>query len=159
MELCRIGRVRSAHTSQQGTPIQPVFGEHADRAQLEIDAPFREALADLSGFGRIWVLTWLDRAPPFRPRVVPHRDTVERGLFATRAPCRPSPLGLSCVELLAVDAESGLLELGATDLLDGTPVLDIKPYLPGVDAFPDARAGWFGASLEEGRRADDRFNQ
>ena len=158
MEFCRIGRVHSAHTSQQGTPIQPVFGEYADRAQVEIDPPFRKALADLSGFGRIWILTWLDRAPPFRPRVIPYRDTVERGLFATRAPCRPSPIGLSCVELLAVDEESGLLELGATDLLDGTPVLDIKPYVPGVDAFPDARAGWFGASSEEGRRADGRFD-
>jgi len=157
MEIRPIGRVCSAHAEQSGTPIQPAFASTGDVARVEIDPPWRQALADLAGFGRVWILTWLDRAPPFRARVVPYRDTVERGLFSTRAPCRPNPIGLSCVELRDVDVEAGVLTIGACDILDGTPVLDVKPYVPAADAFPDAGAGWFGASSVEGGTADDRF--
>ena len=157
MDLEIIGRVRSTCTEQSGTPIQPVFGDDGVTTTVEIDAAYREALADLAGFGRVWILAWLDRAPAFRARVVPYRDTVERGLFATRAPCRPNPLGLSCVELRAVDVEHGVLTLGPCDLLDGTPVVDVKPYVPAADAFPDAAAGWFGDGEAGMQRADDRF--
>lgn len=154
MDIQPIGRVRSSHTEQSGTPIQPAFGDDADTTRVEIDEPFREALLDLAGFGRVWILAWLDRASDYSSRVVPYRDTVERGLFATRAPCRPNPIGLSCVELRGVDLEHGVLTLGPTDLLDGTPVIDVKPYVPAVDAFPDAASGWFG---EGANHADDRF--
>lgn len=157
LEIRPIGRVRSSHREQTGTPIQPAFGGEDGRARVEIDPPWREGLSDLEGFGRVWLLTLLDRSPGFRARVVPYRDTVERGVFATRSPCRPNPIGLSCVALLGVDVVSGVLEIGACDLLDGTPVLDVKPYVPSVDAFPDAPAGWFGASPEERTHADDRF--
>ena len=157
MELRPIGRIRSPHVEQAGTPIQPAFGEPDATTIVEVDPPYRDALADLDGFDRVWLLTHLDRAKAFRSRVVPYRDTVERGLFATRAPSRPNPIGLSCVALRALDVARGLLTLGASDLLDGTPVLDIKPYIAGIDAFPDARAGWFGASHEERDKADDRF--
>ena len=157
MDLAPIGRIRSSHTGQAGTPIQPAFGDAGETTTVEIDPPFREALADLQGFGRVWILTWLDRAPDFRSRVVPYRDTVERGLFATRAPCRPNPIGLSCVELRDVDVERGVLTLGPSDLLDRTPVIDVKPYVPAADAFPDAAPGWFGDGEEGRQRADDRF--
>jgi tRNA-Thr(GGU) m(6)t(6)A37 methyltransferase TsaA len=157
MELRPIGRVRSSHVEQAGTPIQPAYGEGGETTIVEIDEPYRTALQDLDGFDRVWLITLLDRSKPFRTRVVPYRDTVERGLFATRAPGRPNPIGLSCMELRDVDIEAGVLTLGPGDLLDGTPVLDVKPYLPEVDAFPDARAGWFGASREARDKADDRF--
>jgi tRNA (Thr-GGU) A37 N-methylase len=91
--------------------------------------------------------------------VVPYRDVVPRGLFATRAPSRPNPIGLSCLRLLSVDSGTGILILESGDLLDGTPVLDLKPYLPGVDAFPDARSGWFGASRSPREQADGRFEE
>lgn len=149
--------MRSGYTKQSGTPIQPALGDDADTTRVEIDPPYREALLDLAGFGRVWILAWLDRAPDFRSRVVPYRDTVERGLFATRAPCRPNPIGLSCVELRGVDLEHGVLALGSCDLLDGTPVIDVKPYVPAVDAFPDSVAGWWAGSEGGRRRADDRF--
>lgn len=157
MDTQRIGRVRSPHTNQEGTPIQPAFGAADEVTRVEIDAPYREGLADLAGYGRVWLLTWLDRAPAYRARVVPYRDTVERGLFSTRAPCRPNPVGLSCVELRGVDVENGLLTLGPCDLLDGTPVIDVKPYVPAADAFPDAAPGWFGDGETGRRQADDRF--
>ena len=157
MDIQPIGRVRSAHTEQAGTPIQPAFGDDGETTTVEIDPPYRDGLVDLDGFGRVWILAWLDRAPAFRARVVPYRDTVERGLFATRAPCRPNPIGLSCVALRAVDVGRGLLTLGPSDLLDGTPVIDVKPYVPAADAFPDAARGWFGGRDEGTQRADDRF--
>jgi tRNA-Thr(GGU) m(6)t(6)A37 methyltransferase TsaA len=155
MKLTPIGRVRSPYESQAGTPIQPAVGR--GRARVEIDPPFREALRDLEGFDRIWLLTWLDRAREFRPLVVPYRDTVERGLFSTRAPARPNPIGLSLVTVESVDPRSGTVEIGPVDLLDGTPVLDIKPYVPRFDAFPDAAAGWHDESRTRRDRADDRF--
>jgi len=155
VKLSPIGRVRSRFQNQAGTPIQPSVGEGAGR--VEIDPPYREALADLDGFDRIWLLTWLDRAGEFRPRVVPYRDDVERGLFSCRAPARPNPIGLSCVLLTRVDVESGTIETGPLDLLDGTPVLDLKPYVPRFDAFPDARAGWHDDAAGGRDVADDRF--
>lgn len=93
--------------------------------------------------------------PPPRLRVVPFRDDVRRGLFATRAPCRPNPIGLSCVRL--VDIKNNLLTISGVDILDGTPLLDIKPYVPQFDAFTPSRAGWLDGGCQERTRADRRF--
>jgi tRNA-Thr(GGU) m(6)t(6)A37 methyltransferase TsaA len=157
VRLTVIGRIRSGYGEQRGTPIQPRFGEAG--ARVEIEAPWRAALADLAGFARIWLVTWLDRAGPARPTVVPYRDTVERGLFATRAPTRPNPIGLSCVTVRSVDVSAGVIETGPVDLLDGTPVLDVKPYVPEFDAFPDAAAGWLDGPGSGRDRADGRFEE
>ena len=88
-------------------------------------------------------------------RVVPYRDTRERGLFATRAPSRPNPIGLSCVKLLRV--ENRLVFVEGLDVLDGTPLLDIKPYVPMFDSFPMSRSGWLDANWAARTHADDRF--
>jgi tRNA-Thr(GGU) m(6)t(6)A37 methyltransferase TsaA len=157
LKLTIVGRVRSAYAEQRGTPIQPRYGDEG--AVVEIDEPYRAALADLSGFGRIWLLCWLDRAGDWRPRVVPYRDRVERGLFATRAPTRPNPIGLSAVEVRSVDVRAGVIAIGPVDLLDGTPVLDVKPYVPEFDAFPDAAAGWLEDSGTRREKADGRFEE
>ena len=157
MEMRPIGTVRTAWHEQRGTPIQAAFAPEDDSARVEIAADVAAALADLDGFERIWLITAFDRAGPWQPRVVPYRDTVERGLFSTRAPSRPNPIGLTCVRVLSVDPAAGVIRIGPVDLLDGTPVLDVKPYIPAVDAFPEARAGWFGRSAEGRDRADDRF--
>jgi tRNA-Thr(GGU) m(6)t(6)A37 methyltransferase TsaA len=124
-----IGVVRSLNREASGTPIQPAFAEEVE-AEVVVDGEFEEALKDLEGFERIWLVTWLDRTRPFRPLVVPYRDTRHRGLFATRAPSRPNPIGLSVVRLIR--REGRVLHIRGCDLLDGTPVLDIKPYVPGV---------------------------
>lgn len=114
-----------------------------ERNLLEL-SPGRDhelALQDLAGFSRVWLLWWFHRNASWRPLVLPPRGPAQRrGVFATRSPYRPNPLGLTPVRLLGVERRR--LILGPCDLVDGTPVLDIKPYIPAYDAFPDAQAGW-----------------
>lgn len=101
------------------------------------------ALRDLEGFSRIWLLSWFHRNKGWRPLVLPPRGPKQRrGVFATRSPHRPNPLGLTATELISIDAKAGRLVLGACDLLEGTPIFDIKPYLATYDSFPDAGGGW-----------------
>lgn len=150
-----IGVIRSPHRTAAGTPIQPVYAEQAN-GEVIVDARYESALADIEGFERIWLVYCFDRAGPFKPRVVPYRDNREHGLFATRAPTRPNPIGLSVVRLLG--REGNVLRVGELDVLDGTPLLDIKPYVPEFDSYPGSGAGWLDAQREDRRQADDRFN-
>ena len=99
-----------------------------------------EAFHDLVGFERIWLIFQFDRSEGWKAQVRPPRGGGKRGVLATRSPHRPNAIGLSAVELVAVEA-SGLRVRGM-DLLDGTPILDIKPYVPYADAFPESAAGW-----------------
>lgn len=102
---------------------------------------FEAALADLAGFERVWLLWWFHRNDGWRPQVIPPRGPQRRrGVFATRSPHRPNALGMTPVRLLGIDGR--VLRLGPCDLVEGTPVFDIKPYVPAYDAFPGARAGW-----------------
>lgn len=117
-----------AASGVQGT-IELLPGQH-----------FEDALADLEGWQYIWVVFWFDRNDGWRPKVLPPRSTRRRGVFSTRTPHRPNPIGLSVLSLDRI--EGRVLHVRDVDLLDGTPVLDIKPYVPWTDAIPDARAGW-----------------
>ena len=154
MNLKAIGTIHTPFKEVQGTPIQTVFAEGAT-GTVELWPEYVDGLQDLVSFERVWLLYWLDRCPSARIKVTPFRDTQERGVFATRAPCRPNPVGLSCVRLLEVKGHT--LFVQDVDVLDGTPLLDIKPYVPHFDAFPGCRAGWYDASSEQRTRADDRF--
>jgi tRNA-Thr(GGU) m(6)t(6)A37 methyltransferase TsaA len=142
-----IGVFRGAATYKYDAPRQGVFDGGTGVIELAAGRNFETALRDLDGFERIWVLFLFDRnggewRPTTRPPVaVPGLDRV--GVFASRAPYRPNPIGLSCVRLVAVKGRT--LEIAEADLLDGTPILDIKPYIPAADAFPDAHAGWVDA--------------
>lgn len=150
-----IGRIHSPFTEQAGTPIQPTYAGPV-RGKVLIDEPFRAALADLDGFDRVWLVYHFDRARAFVPEVVPYRDSSQaRGLFATRAPTRPNPIGMSAVKLIAVEDDGIVVE--EIDVLDGTPLLDLKPYVPAFDAYPEARAGWLDGTAGGLERADDRF--
>jgi tRNA-Thr(GGU) m(6)t(6)A37 methyltransferase TsaA len=156
-----IGVIHTPHREQAGTPIQPSYAQGV-RGSVTLLDDYVEALADLDGFERIWLLYRFDRARGWRPRVVPFRDVVERGLFATRAPARPNPIGLSVVRLLAVAGAT--LEVEGVDMLDGTPLLDVKPYVPAFDSVPEARAGWLEGRLSAladvpAPKADDRFHR
>ena len=152
-ELEAIGVVRSPHLERHGTPRQAHLpAKPGDRPTEESSIELFEhaqperSLRDLAGFDYVWVLAWLHLNHGWRPQVVPPRGPrVRRGLFATRAPHRPNPVGLSAARIISVDVDSGSLRLERLDLLDGTPVLDLKPYVPSADAFPDARAGWVDA--------------
>jgi tRNA (adenine37-N6)-methyltransferase len=154
MILCPIGIIHAPHRDQAGAPIQPAFAEGA-RGTVTVFDSYVEALTDLEGFERVWLLYHSDRATQWSSRVVPYRDVVKRGLFATRAPARPNPIGLSAVMLLSVQGST--LHVQDVDMLDGTPLPDIKPYVPAFDAYPGSRAGWLDASTSEQRIADDRF--
>jgi tRNA-Thr(GGU) m(6)t(6)A37 methyltransferase TsaA len=142
--LRAVGVVRSPHKVHVGTPRQPRGQPHEvvddQPGRIEIRQGLQNLLQDLDGFSHIWVLGWLNYCYGWNDTVIPPRDTRRRGLFATRAPHRPNPIGLSVVRLLRI--EKRVLHIGSHDLLDGTPVLDIKPYIPYADAVPDARAGW-----------------
>ncbi len=154
--LAPIGVVRSPHLSAKGTPIQPAYAEESD-GSVVVDEEFEAALDDLEGFDRVWLIYWLDRAGPFKPRVVPYRDTREHGLFATRSPSRPNPIGLSVVRLLS--REGNVLKVRGIDILDETPLLDIKPYVPEFDAHPSSTAGWLDERREDRKLADGRFHE
>lgn len=153
-----IGVVRSPYTERFGTPRQPTITTQVkeDRAlpgSIELDPAFAPGLAGLAAFERIWCVFVFHLNQGFGLTVRSPRDPDHPvGLFATRAPHRPCSIGLSCLRVTAVEA-SAIHVLGL-DILDGTPVLDIKPYVPYADAFPDARAGWL-----DGRVPDepDRF--
>lgn len=156
VSLGPIGVIHSPFTEQDGTPIQSRFAREAEGV-AELFEPYVEALTDLDGFERIWLLYFLDRAKPWEPIVTPYLDTVRRGLFATRAPSRPCPIGLTCVQLLSISERRVILR--GVDVLDGTPLLDIKPYVPRFDAFPESKAGWLDDVDAEEARADRRFSR
>lgn len=156
MQLTVIGVIHSPHKSPDGAPIQPTYAAGAE-GRVEVFTEWSPALADLDDIERLWLIYVFDRAADFRHRVIPYRDTRERGLFATRAPCRPNPIGMSVVTLLGRDAN--VLRVAGLDILDGTPLLDIKPYVPAFDAYPDSRAGWLDEQTEDRREADKRFHR
>ncbi len=155
LEIVPIGLIHSPHRQAEGTPIQSRWAE-AVEGSVEVFPQFAPGLRDLEGFERIWLLCWFDRAREAKLEVVPYLDTSSRGVFATRAPSRPNPIGLSCVRLLAV--EGSRLRVAELDVLDGTPLLDIKPYVPDFDVFGVKRVGWY-ANARGRRRADTRFSK
>jgi len=111
--------------------------------QLNPNMGFEDALKDLEGFDRIWLIFWFDRNQGWRPLVLPPRGPKQRrGVFSTRSPHRPNPVGLSAVDLISVDSKNLTITIGPCDLLENTPILDIKPYIPNYDSFPESKAGW-----------------
>jgi tRNA-Thr(GGU) m(6)t(6)A37 methyltransferase TsaA len=134
-----IGVIRSGHTDAERTPIQPVFAKGC-LGRAEIFPRFADGLDGLEGFSHVYLIYHLHRAGPPQLRVKPFLQDVERGVFATRAPCRPNPIGLSIVELTG--REGNVLHLDGVDILDGTPLLDIKPYAARFDRIEGTRNGW-----------------
>jgi tRNA-Thr(GGU) m(6)t(6)A37 methyltransferase TsaA len=154
-----IGVVRSPYVERHGTPRQATVGDDAATGVIALNPEFRGSLKSLDGFDYVWVLAHmhLQTGKLRRFQIKPPRGGERHGVFATRAPHRPSPISLSALRLVAVDEEKLELTVQGLDLLDGTPVLDVKPYVPYCDAFPDARAGWVDELDDEqdGRRGDD----
>jgi tRNA (adenine37-N6)-methyltransferase len=134
-----IGEIHTPFLDKRDTPIQPLHS--TARGQVEVYPAYADGLRDLDGFSHIILLYAFHRSDDYRLRVTPFLDDQERGLFATRYPARPNPIGLSIVRLLAI--HDHLLEIEGADMLDGTPLLDIKPYVPDFDARTDARTGWY----------------
>lgn len=143
-----IGFVKSGGgTYPQEAPRQAAFASNEGVIELLPGRNFEQALEDLAGFERIWLVFVFDRNRNWKPKVLPpDGSSRKRGVFATRSPHRPNPVGLSAVELLRIEGRS--VHIRNFDLLDGTPILDIKPYIPEADAFPASRSGWRGEAAQ-----------
>ena len=142
-----IGEFRSSAVHPYEAPRQASIDASGNEATITLNALSPEVLKDLEGFERIWLVYDFHHNKSWKPLVLPPRGPHEkRGVFATRSPYRPNSIGLSCVELVRV--EKNKIVVKATDLLDGTPILDIKPYLPYADSFSNSKQGWL-EGLEE----------
>ncbi|KAB2654137.1 MAG: tRNA (N6-threonylcarbamoyladenosine(37)-N6)-methyltransferase TrmO, partial [Verrucomicrobia bacterium] len=142
LTLVPLGHVRTAKALKFDARHQPDEAEAESNVIEIVPSPeHRRALQDLEGFSRIWLVWWFPLNATWRPLVLPPRGPApRRGVLATRSPHRPNPIGLTAVQLLGV--EGTRLRIGPCDLVDGTPILDIKPYIPAYDAFPDEKDGW-----------------
>ncbi|SHK26799.1 tRNA (N6-threonylcarbamoyladenosine(37)-N6)-methyltransferase TrmO [Fibrobacter sp. UWH4] len=144
MQISPIGKFYGDAVYKYDAPRQGrLFAGHPGCIELAAGQNFEMALRDLEGFERIWVIFQFHENEGWRPTTrppVPPKGKDRVGTFASRSPYRPNPIGLSCVRLLKVEGLT--LFVDEADLLNGTPVLDIKPYIPMADAFPDAKAGW-----------------
>jgi tRNA-Thr(GGU) m(6)t(6)A37 methyltransferase TsaA len=151
-----VGVIRSPFVRQEGMPLQSVAAPEVE-AEVELREELRAGLRDLDGFSHLHLITHLHRGTPGGLEVMPFLDDTVRGVFATRSPRHPNPIGISVVRLLAV--RGATLEVAGVDLLDGTPVLDLKPYVPAFDAVVAERVGWLEAAAERVHRvrADGRF--
>jgi tRNA (adenine37-N6)-methyltransferase len=155
-EIKPIGTIHSPFEKSEGTPIQSSMAQGA-KGYVEILPEFAEGLKDLEGFERIWLIYWFDRSKESRLIVTPYLDKETHGVFSTRAPSRPNPIGISSVKLLKI--EKNILHIEDVDILDNTPLLDIKPYVPKFDRFDVKKSGWLDKSGEKNQSADDRFEK
>jgi tRNA-Thr(GGU) m(6)t(6)A37 methyltransferase TsaA len=151
-----IGVVHSPFSEPKGTPIQPAAAKDVE-GRVEIYAEFAEGLKDLEGFSHVYLIYHFHRSRRFSLTVTPFLDDTDRGVFATRAPARPNPIGLSIVRLVAV--RGNILAIKDVDIVDGTPLLDVKPYVPAFDVITVERIGWLKGREKEvrHRKADSRF--
>ena len=135
-----IGRVRSPWTDRDDCPKNMAAARERGRpATIAIDERFHRGLEGLAGYSHAIVLTWLDRAPRNLIIQKPRHAAAPRGVFALRSPARPNPIGVHVVRIVEVDAASGEIAIEAIDVLDATPVIDVKPYFASGDAIPGAQ--------------------
>lgn len=140
LSLEPIGVFRAAALKKYELPRQPHSSGQSGEVILAEGKNFEQALEGLESFDRVWLLFAFHQAKGWRPKVLPTRALQKIGLFATRSPYRPSSLGLSCVKLIEIKKRT--LTIEGSDLIDSTPIFDIKPYIPYCDSFPDSKAGW-----------------
>jgi tRNA-Thr(GGU) m(6)t(6)A37 methyltransferase TsaA len=144
-----VGIIRTPYREKQHAPRQPGMDKVPTVGTIELypDKNFDQALEYLDGFERIWIISWFHQNSDWKPKVLPPRSgRTKRGVFATRSPHRPNPIGLSLCTLIDINGRT--IRVENPDLLDGTPILDIKPYIPYAEAFPDSEIGWL-AEIEQ----------
>jgi tRNA-Thr(GGU) m(6)t(6)A37 methyltransferase TsaA len=141
-----IGVVRSPHTDPSKTPIQPVFAKQAE-GKVMLDPGYSDGLADLEDFSHIYLFYVFHKTSETKLTVRPFLEDKTHGVFATRAPCRPNKLGFSVVKLISI--EGNTLNVEDIDILDGTPVIDIKPFIARFDTRDDVRSGWQDGVADE----------
>ena len=156
IEFTPIGIIHSPYKSPENMPIQPAGSENKE-ARVEVFEKYRAGLKDLDGFSHVILIYHFHKSREYNLHVTPFLDQVQRGLFATRAPRRPNSIGLSVVELLSI--RNNHLFIKNPDMLDGTPLLDIKPFVPAFDQPEKCRVGWIEKTKKTLKkiRSDRRF--
>jgi tRNA (adenine37-N6)-methyltransferase len=150
-----IGMIHSPWKTGQGMPIQPCYATGV-RGSVTVFREYQEGLNDLAGFSRVYLIYHFHRSRGFRLSVVPFLDSIPRGVFSTRAPRRPNPIGISIVRLIGITQYG--LEIEDIDIIDGTPLIDIKPYIPEFDCYPGETSGWIpNKDAIKEVKADRRF--
>lgn len=134
-----IGTILTPFESQEKMPRQPRFAKGI-LGRIIVNSELQEGLKDLDGFSHIVVLFYLDRSKPHKLSVTPRKETKERGLFSTRSPNRPNAIGLSVVKLISIN--NNILVVEGVDMLNNTPLLDIKPYIPDINEEEEIKLGW-----------------
>ena len=156
LEIRPIGVIRTPFVRAAGTPIQSSVSQGVE-GRVELLPGFEDGLRDLDGFDRIWLIYFFDRASETQLVVQPYLSGINRGVFATRSPARPNHIGMSPVRLVGVQGNT--LLVSDVDILDGTPLLDIKPYVPAFDHFSVEHLGWYANMSATGAVADGRFER
>ena len=151
-----IGVIRSPFTDLVEMPIQPRAAANTE-GEVVVENRYEEGLQDIEGFSHIYLIYSFHQAERIEMKVIPFMDSIPRGVFATRSPLRPNHIGLSLVEL--IERKGNVLRIRGVDVLDDTPLLDIKPYIAQFDQVENSRSGWLTASQEEiaKKRSDKRF--
>jgi tRNA-Thr(GGU) m(6)t(6)A37 methyltransferase TsaA len=148
-----IGVIRTPFPLPEGVPIQPAAAKGI-LGRVEMDPGVVDGLKDLEGFSHVILIYHFHEAKPASLRAKPYMDSIERGVFATRSPARPNAIGISVVRLLGI--ERNLLYIENVDIVDGTPLLDIKPYVPEFDGVDNVRIGWLKDNIRKlGQTRDD----
>jgi len=156
MNLKPIGVIYTPFETSEGVPIQSIKSDTL--GEVKLSEEYKEGLESLDGFSHIILLYWCHKAGSTSMMVKPYLDAKKHGLFSTRAPSRPNPIGLSIVELLKI--ENSIVRFKGADMLNGSPLLDIKPFVPEFDNRLDATSGWLSKAFKEqgsSFTADDRF--
>lgn len=151
-----IGIIHTPFQEKEGMPIQS-SGAEGVQAHVIINKEYVDGLVDLNGFSHIILIYYFHKAHGFNLRTKPFLDEKKRGVFATRAPKRPNGIGVSVVKLLTI--EDNILHVENVDILNGTPLLDIKPYIPAFDVFNVHQTGWINDKISrlDEIQSDDRF--
>ena len=151
-----IGIVHSPFTQPEGMPIQPSAAQ-GTQGQIVLNEEYVDGLCDLDGFSHIYLLYHLHLSKSYELKVIPFLDNQQRGIFSTRAPKRPNPIGLSVVKLISIN--KNILEIENVDIVDGTPLLDIKPYVHEMEGVDHYRLGWLSRYKKamKSKNSDKRF--
>jgi tRNA-Thr(GGU) m(6)t(6)A37 methyltransferase TsaA len=156
IEFSPIGIIHSPFKTIENIPVQPTADSKSE-GWIEIFDEYSEGLEDLDGFSHLYLLFHLHKCSGYKLKVIPFLDTVERGIFSTRSPRRPNSIGLSVVKLVSVSGN--ILKIQGMDILDGTPLIDIKPFVPLFEDKEDVKIGWFAGKESQipGKVSDGRF--
>ena len=152
-----IGIIRTPYKTKEGMPIQPC-GSQRSKGYIKLKKKYIEGLTDLEGFSHIYLIFHLHKSKGFKLLVKPFLDNKLHGVFSTRAPKRPNPIGISVVKLLTI--KQNIIEIENVDMLDKTPLLDIKPYTTEFDHYITEKEGWIGdkKGLVADKKSDGRFS-